>query len=62
MTSLSLSCGFFFLLNCTFNAIGDEGQRQLVVLSFDRLFWNSMSQDKDRHLKFVIRDISLEQA
>src|SRR5437588_2888592 len=52
-----VTCGCFCLFNGTFDPVGDEGKRQLVVLSFGHLFWNSMSQDKDRHLIFVIRDI-----
>src|SRR6266700_4177730 len=54
-----LFCGGFGLLNRLVDAIGDEGHRQLVVLSFDHLLWKMMSQDKDRHLIFVIREIAL---
>src|SRR6266567_3354369 len=53
------TCGCLCLFNGTFNAIGDKGNRQPFILSFGHLFWNMMSQDKDRHLKFVIRDIPL---
>src|SRR5260370_42466222 len=56
---MSPSCGGFGLLNRPVDAIGDEGNRQLVVLSFDHLLWKMMSQDKDRHLIFVICEIAL---
>src|SRR5205085_10032502 len=45
---LFVTCGCLCLLNSPLDAIGNEGHRQLVVLSFDHLFWKSMSQDKDR--------------
>src|SRR5450755_4238534 len=55
---LFVPCGCFCLLDSAFNAIGDEGHCQAVVLAFDRRFWNVMRQDKNRHLIFVTRKIS----
>jgi len=56
---LFVTCGCFCLFNGLFDPGSHEGHRQLVVLSFGSLFWNSMSQDTDRLLKFVIREIAL---
>src|SRR5947209_8227547 len=50
---LFVACGCFCLCNGAFDPGSHEGKRQLFVLLW-QLFWNSMSQDKYRHLIFVV--------
>src|SRR6266700_173490 len=54
-----VTCGCLCLCNGACNTVGDEGKLQRCVFSFGHFFWNIMSQDKDWHLKFVIREIPL---